>query len=179
MSDNSNNNKRIIEFGLEMLKTIIIGFFVSLMIGIITGTVIETVIFLLLLIPLRQYSGGFHLRSRWACAIVSTMILISIALLIKFIIIPDMIQVLIFLACASVIIVSAPVENENNPLEEDVRHRFRLKALVILGVECIAFLILFLLKLNKYSQLSVMAIALTALLLIAGMISNRLSKQKD
>ncbi len=157
-----------------MMRTLLVGFIALIIIGIITGTIIKTTILFFLLLPLRQYSGGFHLQSKHACAVLSAGILAGMALMMKFVLVPEIIQMMIIVCGGTVIISNAPVDNPNNPLDIDIKKIFRKKALITLAIEAIAFMVLFLLKLYAYSQIVVLAVGLTALLLIGGLIVNGL-----
>lgn len=169
----------VVIFGRAMLRTLIIGCLVAILIGVVSGTIFETTIFLVCLMPLRQYAGGFHLQSKLWCAVLSIAILLGNVLIIKYLQITNLAQILIVIIFATIILRYAPVDNSNNRLEVRVKQRFRFRTKMILGIECIVFFALFLLKLYKYSQILALVILLTGMLLLAGIIENLYYKIGD
>ena len=65
-NNNSKNDieESVIVFGLDMLKTVIIEIIVAVVLAIFAGCFWRAMIFLVTLMPLRQYAGGYHTRSR-------------------------------------------------------------------------------------------------------------------
>lgn len=54
-------------YGLELLLSFLIGTFIILLIGIAANKVIHTIIFLLIFISLRRFTGGHHATSHLRC----------------------------------------------------------------------------------------------------------------
>lgn len=60
-------DKEIIIYGLRILDYFISGVIYSLTIAIIFNVVKEMILFLFIFIPLRVFSGGFHMKSKKGC----------------------------------------------------------------------------------------------------------------
>ena len=168
----NDDDTQIISFGMKMLKTIIIGIIIAIIIGAFTGTLVKTAVFLVCIFPLRQYAGGYHLKSKTACAIMSTLILLLVVWFMKYEVLSGSVQVLIIICASSFIIGNAPVDNVDNPLNAVSKMEFRKKTFMTLGAEIIVFVILFLLKSYSYSQIICISVVLTAVLLMCGLIKN-------
>lgn len=168
----NDDKTQIISFGLKMLKTILIGTIIAIIIGALTGTLVKTAVFLVCIFPLRQYAGGYHLKSKVACVILSTLILLLVVWFMKYEVLSGSIQVFTILCAALFIVGNAPVDNIDNLLNIESKKQFRKKTFITLGAEIVVFGTLFLLKLYPYSQIICISVVLTAVLILGGLIKN-------
>ena len=75
-SDINKDENKVIEFGIEMIKMLIVAVIVAILTALIMKMLPEAVFFLFTFIPLRQNAGGYHTRHRITCAIMSVFIYI-------------------------------------------------------------------------------------------------------
>ena len=82
-SDDEIKNQEILKYGLELL--ILKTFFVSilLIIGILSGNILESIVFTVSFSQIRSISGGYHAKSRLSCLIISVLLFIVAILLLK------------------------------------------------------------------------------------------------
>ena len=90
-------DENVIKFGLEMLYTIVISGGIALLIALYMKSFFEAVIFLSVLMPLRQNAGGYHADKRIICAIISLFIYVLALYVIKYVNISGVVQFLIFI----------------------------------------------------------------------------------
>lgn len=63
--------REVIKYGRGMLINIIIGVVAAVVIAVYMGMLKKGVVFLMLLLPLRQYCGGYHMKNHNKCIVVS------------------------------------------------------------------------------------------------------------
>ncbi|MGN0321329.1 MAG: accessory gene regulator B family protein [Lachnospira sp.] len=181
IKNNNEHNKvddSVITFGLEMLKTVIIEAVAAVVIALVIGEFWRAMLFLIALMPLRQYAGGYHTKSRISCAVLSTIIYVSELLIVKYINVKIMIQIVDVIISAFIIIWLAPMENNNNPLDKIQIIHFRNKTRVFLLFDILIFVILIFTNMNDCSMVVANAINLVAVLTIMGYISNKIDKRR-
>ena len=61
----------IYKYGMQMTLEVGLSFITSVVICCLCGKVVEGVIFFTIFIPLRSFLGGLHMKSYWACYILS------------------------------------------------------------------------------------------------------------
>ena len=59
--------REVIKYGRGMLINIIIGVVAAVVIAVYMGMLKKGVVFLMLLLPLRQYCGGYHMKNHNKC----------------------------------------------------------------------------------------------------------------
>lgn len=166
---------KVIEFGLDMLRTVLIGGIVAISVGIALGMFWETIFFLALLMPLRQYAGGFHAKTKIGCALLSTVLLVLSVLMFKYATLHRLIQISLYLLGSFFIVKYAPVENHENPLDDLEVKVYGNRTKRILVIESVIFVILFAFKLFTWSFILVWAIVLAAALVVAGYVQMKIS----
>lgn len=117
------NEKELYKFGLEGLLFTFLNLGTALIIGIVMNAILECVVFLMAFLPLRQYAGGYHAKTRVGCYFLSvTCMWVAMNVLVY----QEFKKYMLVMACVMMIVVFllAPVENENKKLtcEEKIRY---------------------------------------------------------
>ncbi len=142
----NNNDKYPIDvyvYGIELTLSSLAGMLVVLFMGLISGFLIESIIFMISLSIIRIYSGGYHARSYLRCNLV---LIISYVLVLayykyhlnNFIEQTYLIASLLFVFLIITLIIFAPVRSESKSISK--RGSFKLK-LISIVLSCIEFLI--------------------------------------
>ena len=84
-SDITDEDKEIALYGMKRLTMLVTSIGVALLIGIAVGELKGVILFLAMFMPLRVFAGGLHMPRLWLCGIASSLLIISVALLIKYI----------------------------------------------------------------------------------------------
>lgn len=174
------SEREVLDFGFEMLCTVLISGIVVLVTGIYMGMFVETLIFVMALLPLRQYTGGLHFHTRAGCGIASLVLFVCSLFLIKYAKFSWEIQLIICVIGALAIAIYAPVDNESNPLDSEIKEKFGRRARAVMGIESIIFI--FLLLLGRWHQSIIIAwsILLVGILAVVGDLNNkRTGKGRD
>lgn len=70
----------IYRYGYALVFEVLINIIMAVFIGIVSGDLVEILLFLGLYIPLRSFCGGWHADKVWKCTIYSNLILVVMAL---------------------------------------------------------------------------------------------------
>ncbi|MCR5753662.1 MAG: accessory gene regulator B family protein [Acetatifactor sp.] len=164
----------IVQFGKMMTRTFLVGLVVAAVLAFAFHEPVKGMVFYFMLLPLRQYAGGFHMKTRGGCAVVSTAIFIVNLYAIRSLCPSIYIQFMVFIIAAAVIILLMPVDNINNRLSEEEKEPLRRKAgfliliylAVFLGILCQARL--------DYAFIFVCCVVTEMVLLVIGRLHNEL-----
>lgn len=111
-------DEELVEYSLKILKSFLINLFITTIIGMLMQKIRETLCFYTVFFILRKITGGFHLKSRNLCMIVSIIICILSVLFADYLgkTNSNIINSIIVSISNIIIIVFSPVVNENKPL---------------------------------------------------------------
>jgi putative AIP processing-secretion protein len=142
-------DKEIYLFGLISMLRILLNIITLISIGILFGMVGECIVFVIFIILLRTYSGGFHSDNPTICYFISVITVILALLSIKFEVLnmygSIVLLVASLVASLALILKYAPVEHKNKPLEEIEIKVYRRRLLVVMaGLLFISILLIFL-----------------------------------
>ena len=151
--------REVIKYGRGMLINIIIGVVAAVVIAVYMGMLKKGVVFLMLLLPLRQYCGGYHMKNHNKCIVASIIIYFLQLMLIKNLKVTISVQIVMLIFALVIILMLAPVDNINN--------KMNLYAIFIV------------LSKTDYGLIVVLCIAIVAGLLILGNISNRIQERGE
>jgi accessory gene regulator B len=176
------DEEEIYLYGLETLIASIVNGLLTLSIGAILGYFVESIVFLAFYCPLRKFAGGYHASSYLRC----TLSFLGIFLLTvlgyrqfgEYIGVIQM--VVILLASCIGVVVLAPIEDSNKPLEGIERKRYKDKAVGIICIDIMVIAILltgndFIMRLCVFGTL---ALAWIFMLLLLGFINNFTYEEK-
>lgn len=160
----NDNEKEVYIYGLKKLKLFVFNVVLTAVIGAALGMLGESILFLALFIPVRQYAGGYHAPGPRSCLAASVLLTIIILLAMKYIYAGMLAIVITVVISAAVIFLRAPVESRNKPLTDKERKVFRYRARGVVFIETIAALVLLVLSLEYVSKCITFVIACCALL---------------
>lgn len=167
------SEREVLDFGFQMLCTVVISGIVVFVTGIYMAMVVETLIFVMALLPLRQYTGGLHFHTRAGCVIASFVLFVCSLFLIKYAKLSWELQLILYVIGALAVTIYAPVDNENNPLDSEIKEKLGRRARAVMGIESIIFLLLLVLGIQDHSIIIAWAILLVGILAIMGDLKNK------
>ncbi len=135
--DNDKYPKEIYIYGIELLISSFISTSVILLIGLLTKTFFESVIFLISFSAIRVYTGGYHSMTYLRCNIISASS--YVAIVIFFYLFRDLIANPIVLLSGYFLtmilaLVFAPVKHENKELDTADIKKYKLLSLLMITV---------------------------------------------
>ncbi len=143
------NNERAeaINYGLHLIIGEAPKMLLLFLIGFLLGIGKLTILSFLLILPYRTMSGGFHLKTHLGCIVATTSMYCGIALLSKYVIMPNNIKIIfaIFEFIFGIIMITlyAPADTENVPIlrKKERRQKRNLSYIVLVISIILAFII--------------------------------------
>lgn len=132
--------REVIEYGLEQGISAGLGMLITVLVGYALKIGPESLIFLMALIPLRMYAGGYHASTRGRCACISAVLMIIAFLIIKYSTLSSLAALILGGIEAGILYCLIPVDG-NEKLEDIEREVYRKKGRNILITETLLFVI--------------------------------------
>ena len=157
----------IYKYGVEITISSIIGFALVLIIGLIFKSLMQALIFYMVFIILRSFTGGYHASSYLKCNLVFS---ITASLVIFFSKAATEVQFStgvinsLFLPALSVFIWLAPIENPNKTIEKKRRIYFKTGSVLAAVILYIFSLVLYIYNHTFESAIIVTTMFITALM---------------
>lgn len=120
--------REIYIYGYEVIISTFMDIAALLIIGIFCHRVCETLVFIVVFVSVRQYTGGLHACTKAGCVFITTMSLCISFMLNTFMINSGFIAVYCVIACLLAFMTAiwrAPVENVNKPLDKEDKVRYK------------------------------------------------------
>lgn len=167
-------DREVYAYGVWILLTTACNVLEILLLGLVFGCLTESVIYLLVLMVLRSYTGGYHASTSGKCNLMVIGFYLINIVLGKCLAKADSLLLVgvILLAVEVLIWKKAPVEHENKPLTDTEKVRYRRYSILLSAGVCVAVLCLY----NRYRF--PMAYMAVTMLMVGGMMLLELGLQK-
>ncbi len=164
-----NEKREMYAYGMEVILLNIINLVIPFIISLIMGGLIHFIVFILVFIPLRISTGGYHAKESGTCIIISTILyIVSIPLsYLSSMSYKNAVPLILFVFSILVVFIFAPVENMNNTLSHKSKKRNRLISLVLVSVDSIAIILFDIFSIHIASNIMIFVI-LASILMIVG-----------
>lgn len=127
-------------YGYETLLSGVIDFAIVTAIGCLTGHLLNALVFFIMFVSVRMYSGGYHAQTYGKCKL--TMVLLLLAVLgISMVKLPLSAVCLLLILLLITVWFRAPVENTNKPLDALEKKKYRRISVILSAFWGIAALI--------------------------------------
>ena len=162
----SDNDRELYEYAAYSFLFSLLPLCLVVILGCITGMVIEGLLMILPFMLIRKFSGGFHLKSPGICLLSSTLLLSAFLFLIRLVVDKQPMIFFTFLVAASAlqIFLCSPIDNDARKLNEKERLAFKMTARVMSVLFLTVYIVLLLLGQPHFSVPVGTGIILTALL---------------
>lgn len=142
MPDINDERAEIINFGLQNIIGEIPKIFLVIGISFLLGIIKETLLTILIIMPYRNFSGGFHLKTHIGCIVGTTMFYCGVAAISKYIVLLPIIKYSMALSILIfgiwMIKLYAPADTENVPiLTKKERKQKKILSYIILTIALI------------------------------------------
>ena len=148
--DKGEEEKAILNYGLFIIMHTFIGIIITLLVGLITGMLIEILLITITSALFKRYTGGVHASTPEICLIIGVILSLILSILCRFIVINIDINKIVF---AGMIIIAfsyymiyynCPVSSKNKPLKnEKTRKKLKKKAFILLNIYTILLIMLY------------------------------------
>ena len=154
-------------YGLELIIPKVILYAVILVVSLITDTFLMSVAFVILLMCLRRYSGGFHCKTAEICLLVSFLMYLLAIFGYEFVsFIPNMVYGISTVLSSVIVLIFSPVEDKNRPLDETEKKLYRQKAMIALSFILVLEFASLILEFRALSYLSACSLTANAVLIL-------------
>lgn len=160
------------QFGIQLCLLIFLNVVTTTAIALTFKMLFETVVFMVVLIPLRTYAGGYHAKTQMRCYFLSIVIIAAYLLTIKFIPLDNFIWLVFLLFSSTVTFILAPVEDKNKPLSQKEKAVYKKRTYTIQGILALIALTCRLIGQEQISSCIIIALLVLAIMLIFGKIKN-------
>ena len=121
----------VYQYGFELMLSFLIGTGLVIIAGIIVNRFIETLVFLIVFISLRSFTGGFHAMKYWICT-VSTFGVYSLVMFVSsYVSVNFYVFYILFLIGSIILYIKAPVENPNKELTKKQKSKYKWISLAL------------------------------------------------
>lgn len=169
----SKENKIIYEFGLKQGIVVIINSITIFLIGIISGELWNLMIFTMSYLLLRPYAGGYHAESEIGCYVLSTLLMIVVAIISKVMVMNFFMVTVILGFSVSILILLAPVEDHRKPLDNMEVEVYRKKIRKLLLIELAGIVVATYIA-SSTAKMMAFAIIAIAFMILLGWVKNKL-----
>lgn len=120
-------------YGIEITISSFVNIINILLIGIVTGEMFASIVFLLIFICLRSFTGGYHAKTYLKCILLLSVSFTVVDMLYKIINLRiSKILIIISLAFSIItLLLFCPIENSNKPLGSDKKRCHKIISLVL------------------------------------------------
>ena len=136
-NENDKYPKEIYIYGIELLISSFISTTVILLIGLLTKTFWESIIFLVSFSLIRVYTGGYHSMTYLRCNIISALSYVAIVVflyLFSGFISNFVVMLSCYIATMILALISAPIKHENKELSESDIKKYKSLSLLMITV---------------------------------------------
>ncbi len=155
-------------YGFFQAVMLLLNVVTTLLLGIIFQLLIPCILLNLAYIPIRINAGGHHANSPFKCYIHSTIMIAVLLSVIKWVPIHPAVSIALLVISSVVIWIFAPVETENNPLDEVEQHIYRKRTRIILIIEIVIILLCLIFSKNQTAATIVLGLFTEGLMLLVG-----------
>lgn len=163
------------KYGIEITVSSIFNVLIILALSLIFNEFAMGILFLLVFIPLRQFTGGYHADTYLKCNLLFALCYISLMVFIKLIHVPTYIDVIILLCHIILATIAYPIENKNKPFRSK-NQILRCKVISIFLL--IIWGIISFIAPMEYKELIMRTLDLIMILSLASLIERRGSDEK-
>ncbi len=161
------NDFEIYQYGFQRFLELFINIMCSIIIAILLNMKLECIVFFLFFIPLRSYSGGFHMEHYLSCLFLS---LTGILCIVKYFSATLPLSCVLYFISLAVIKIIGSVNHPNRSVDKEDNLFFNKRANIILLASLIIFAIFLLSNNTRYLFLEALVFTLMSVSLIIGKI---------
>ena len=164
------NDFEIYQYGFQRFLELTINIICSIIIAVLLGMKLECIVFFLFFIPLRSYSGGFHMEHYISCLFLSCLSLTGILCIVKYFSATMLLSCVLYFTSLAVIKIIGSVNHPNRNVDKEDNLFFSKRTNIILLASLIIFAIFLLLNNTRYLFLEALVFTLMSVSLIIGKI---------
>jgi len=139
----------IYQYGMYQLILNSVDIVTILLLGIIFKELWQCIVYVGVFVSMRVYAGGYHASTPLRCYLITTLTTAVALLVMKYIEVGYFVWTAMLFVSSLVILVLAPIESENKPLDIMEKKIYRKRTCIIWGVETVLAVIFAFLKVKS------------------------------
>lgn len=162
----------IVAHGIIIGVRLCINTLLTFLLGMLLDMAFESIFFIIMFSAVRSYAGGFHFKKSVYCYIMSSAVIILALVIAKNVRIYNigLLNILLMLISMTILVCFAPIETASKPLDDKEKTIFRKRTIRNSIIELLFAIVLFASNLKIYSFIIVLAITLSAILVVIQLI---------
>lgn len=171
-----NETSQVCQYGFEIIISTLVGFLLVVFIGVCCEEFLSAVLFYALFVGIRLSTGGYHASTHLRCKLLLCICCLFTVLTTKKFIenYNFMIQTIIILLYLFIVILFAPIEHKNAPLDSFTMKRNRVISIIV------SFIFAFVIMLGYFEfKKTAMVSSLTLLVVALLMLLSKLAERRD
>lgn len=170
-------DKEVYRYGIQQGLNLALNILTTIIIGILCGMVYPSIMFLVCYMPLRSFCGGYHAKTHLRCYIYSVIMITCILLVAKYTAFNIVVFEVLVLISLIIILLLAPVEDENKKLDSVEKRVFRKRAYIIAFLEVLLYHLFLFMHLTNCCKIISIALFSLSILMIIGSIKNYIQRK--
>lgn len=169
----TDDDRELYQYGVEITISSMLNIFLIVIIGFVTNSISESLLFLVCFIIMRSYTGGYHANSYFICNLLFCIAFITELIIYKFShnCISVGAAILMCTPCVLILLIICPIESQNKPI---IGKRKKLKAIAVTLSLVFSIIGLILISLDyRYGVLIIYTVVLVTILAIVGYFKER------
>ncbi|MDW7669541.1 MAG: accessory gene regulator B family protein [Bacillota bacterium] len=130
--------QELYSYGISQGISLLYNILTVVFIGWLFNMIWESIIFMVAYGWIRPYAGGYHSRTKLRCYFFSIGLIVTVLLIIKYISFSTFALITITLVSSIIILILAPVEDKNKPLDEIEKTIFKkrtnIRLIILIGL---------------------------------------------
>ena len=175
----SSEQYEICRFGFQQGLTILLNVVTMIIIGAVMNELWQAVLFIVIYAPLRSNAGGYHARTATRCYIYSILLMIAVLWAMKYLFIPTFVCIILLAISCAVILILAPVEDSNKPLDDIEQIVYRKRTYAVTGIDIIIFFSALIFGVTQIMLCAMWVMLMVSGILITGKIKNGLVRTSE
>lgn len=164
----SGDDTDIYSYGLFQLLMMCLNVITTILVGMLLKEFIPCLLLNIFYIPLRINAGGFHAKTPFRCYLYSTIIIVSLLLILKYIPISLLTSLILLIISSVVVWIIAPVATVDDPFDEIEKTVYKKRTKIVLIFEVVFFIIFAIFFSRWLSNTIVLSVVTEATMLLLG-----------
>ncbi len=163
------DKREIYSYGFQLILADIINFSIVILLGMLLNRIIDSILFLITLCSVRQFSGGFHAKTFWLCRLsmlITFLGVIVVSQLLSAYPFKMIISLILNVFCIIFIAALSPIRHSNKELTTKQKKQNKTNAILTSFIMSVISIILLIAGFNKGVTISITLVAVTILMVI-------------
>ena len=118
-------------YGFELLFSFFFSTTIIVIIGVLLGRILQTLMFLLIFVLLRSFTGGYHANTYAVCTVVTFSIFGGVLLLSELVVLPLFLYTILAGLGLVIMLVFVPIEHPNKKITDEQKRKYKNMSIIL------------------------------------------------